>query len=252
MPKPTEDAPGPAGPPRGGRGGSAFLLAQVGAHAASRFAERLEPLGLTPPQAGLMRQVAQTPGQSQRALAGALAVHATRLVSLVDDLESRGLVERRRDPDDRRNQRLHLTAAGHEMLGEIARVAREHERDLCAALDAPERRAAGRGARPDRRPAEPATGRAPRLPAPAAGLAQAGCPRASRPLHGGVTRPAAARVETRGVPLRDTRHTRRGVGMASRSAGIRAALAALAIGALGAIGVGAALARATTRTAPTR
>ncbi len=140
MPTPTEDAPGPPGPPSGGaRGGSAFLLAQVGAHAASRFAERLEPLGLTPPQAGLMRQVAQTPGQSQRALADALAVHATRLVSLVDDLESRGLIERRRDPDDRRNQRLHLTPAGHEMMGEIARVAREHERNLLAALDAPER-----------------------------------------------------------------------------------------------------------------
>ncbi len=139
MPNRPEDASGPSGPPAGGRGGCAFLLAQVGAHAAFRFAERLEPLGLTPPQAGLMRQVADTPGQSQRALADALALHATRLVSYVDDLESRGLIERRRDPDDRRNQRLHLTAAGREMMAEIAKVAREHERELCAALDAPER-----------------------------------------------------------------------------------------------------------------
>jgi DNA-binding MarR family transcriptional regulator len=88
-------------PPRDG--GAAFLLAQLGAHAAAAFAGRLEPLGLTPPQAGVLRRLAQVPGESQRALADALGMHAPRLVALIDDLEARGFVDRARDPADRRN-----------------------------------------------------------------------------------------------------------------------------------------------------
>src|SRR4030088_313136 len=89
-------------------GGVAFLLAQVGAHAAAAFAERIRPLGLTPPQAGVLRRLAQAPGQSQRGLADALGMHAPRLVALIDELEERGLVARDRDPDDRRNYSISL------------------------------------------------------------------------------------------------------------------------------------------------
>ena len=49
------------------RFGSAFLLAQVGAHAAQRFTERIGELDLTPAQVGLLRLVASRPGQSQQA-----------------------------------------------------------------------------------------------------------------------------------------------------------------------------------------
>src|ERR1700726_811035 len=86
-----------------GDGGVAFLLAQLGAHAAAAFAERIRPLALTPPQAGVLRLLAQFPGQSQRELADALQMHAPRLVALIDELEGRGLVARERDPHDRRN-----------------------------------------------------------------------------------------------------------------------------------------------------
>jgi DNA-binding MarR family transcriptional regulator len=79
-------------------GGVAFLLAQLGAHAAAAFAGRIRPLELTPPQAGVLRRLAQAPGQSQRGLADALGMHAPRLVALIDELEDRGLVARDRDP----------------------------------------------------------------------------------------------------------------------------------------------------------
>jgi DNA-binding MarR family transcriptional regulator len=117
----------------------AFLIAQVGAHAAARFAERLAPLELAPQHAGILRLVGVSAGLSQRALAERLGILPSRLVALVDELEARGLVERRDDPDDRRNYALHLSEAGRAILGDIGRVARAHGESLCSALSEEER-----------------------------------------------------------------------------------------------------------------
>lgn len=117
----------------------AFLLAQLGAHAASAFADRLRALDLRPPEAGVLNRLARSPGESQRALADALGMHAPRLVALIDDLEARGLVERRRDPRDRRNYALSLTDAGRQTLRRLSAVAKQHEQALTAALDDEER-----------------------------------------------------------------------------------------------------------------
>lgn len=119
--------------------GPAFLLAQLGACAAARFAERVAALELTPAQTGLLRAVATGPGRSQQELARHLGTPPSRLVALVDGLDERGLLERRRNPDDRRLHALHLTDAGRELLGRIGQVAREHDADVCAPLGADER-----------------------------------------------------------------------------------------------------------------
>jgi len=119
--------------------GAAFLLTQIGSHAAARFAERIAELDLTPPQTGLLRAVAVAPGQSQQALARLLGTPPSRLVALVDGLDERGLVERRRNPDDRRLHALHLTDAGHDLLRRIAEVGRAHNDAMCAALSDEER-----------------------------------------------------------------------------------------------------------------
>jgi len=93
----------------------AFLLSQLGVHAAAQFAERIAELDLTPPQTGLIRLVASEPGLSQQAVAARLGMPASRLVALVDGLDERGVVERRRNPQDRRLHALHLTRArGHD------------------------------------------------------------------------------------------------------------------------------------------
>lgn len=113
----------------------AFLLSQVGAHAANRFADRLSPLGLKPPHAGILRVIDQADGLSQQALVEKLGVVPSRLVVLLDELERRGLVERRDRPGDRRSYALHLTEAGREAWKQIVRIARQHQDDLCAALD---------------------------------------------------------------------------------------------------------------------
>ena len=125
----------------GPRGASspAFLLAQVGGHASAMFAERLSTLDLTPSQAGILRAIDASEGLSQQALCHVLRVVPSRLVALVDDLEGRGLVERRDNPEDRRIYALYLTDKGREALKTIGRLAREHQDALCAALTGEER-----------------------------------------------------------------------------------------------------------------
>ncbi len=130
-PRATNPAPNPSEP----SAWLAFLLSQIGAHAASRFADRMAPLGLKPPHAGILRVIDRADGLSQQALVEKLGVVPSRLVVLLDELEGRGLVERRDRPGDRRSYALHLTEAGREAWKQIVRIARQHQDDLCAALD---------------------------------------------------------------------------------------------------------------------
>jgi DNA-binding MarR family transcriptional regulator len=116
-----------------------FLLVQLGSHAHRRFADRLARLGLHPRHFGMLSHLGAAEGRSQQALSVALGIHRSAVVALVDDLEQRGLAERRRDPADRRAYALYLTPAGREVLADAQRMAEEHEADLLAALDAPER-----------------------------------------------------------------------------------------------------------------
>jgi DNA-binding MarR family transcriptional regulator len=122
--------------PEKARGGSvAFLLAQVGAQAATRFAERLEPLGLTPPEAGILRVIGRADDLSQSGLAKILGMFPSRLVLVLDGLERAGLVERRPRASDRRTHHLQLTAAGRQALEAVGWTARAHQREVCAGLE---------------------------------------------------------------------------------------------------------------------
>ena len=125
--------------PNGSRGGVAFLLAQLGHHAAEKFGERIAALELTPPHAGILRAIAAAPGRSQQALSSQLGVLPSRIVAFVDELEDRGYVERRPNPDDRRQYALYLTPAGKELMQKFSRLAQQHERALTAALSESQR-----------------------------------------------------------------------------------------------------------------
>jgi len=122
------------------RSSAAFLLAQVGAHAASKFAERLAKLKLAPAHAGILRILDWTPAITQQALSATLGMVPSRLVALLDELEVRGLTERRENPGDRRSYALHLTEKGRSTLGMIGRVSREHQQAMLQALSDDERR----------------------------------------------------------------------------------------------------------------
>jgi DNA-binding MarR family transcriptional regulator len=126
-------------PERHERAGAAFLLAQLGAHAASRFADRVTEVGLTPPLTGVLAAVARDPGSSQQQLATRLGLLPSRVVSFVDELEERRLVRRERSSADRRQYALHLTENGQQMMRRIGGLARSHDHDLCQALEPAER-----------------------------------------------------------------------------------------------------------------
>jgi DNA-binding MarR family transcriptional regulator len=119
--------------------GVAFLLSQLGHHSASIFAELIASIDLTPPHAGILRAISAGPGRSQQALSGQLGLLPSRVVAYVDELEHRGYVERRRNPDDRRLHALYLTAAGKKIMTKIGELGRRHERLLTAGLDAQQR-----------------------------------------------------------------------------------------------------------------
>lgn len=120
-------------------GSGAFLLAQLGAHASARFGERIAELELTPPLAGVMRAVAGGPGRTQQAIAAQLGMAPSGLLGLLDVLERRELLERRRNPQDRRQHAVHLTDAGRALLARLMTLARAHDDALLAALDPAER-----------------------------------------------------------------------------------------------------------------
>ena len=123
----------------GRRGTTAFLLAQVGAHAAMQFGERLTGLRLSRPHAGILRLIALSPGLSQQELGRRLDILPSRLVALLDELQERGLIERRQDTGDRRTYALHLTSSGRRVTEQLGRIALEHDDAICAALSNDER-----------------------------------------------------------------------------------------------------------------
>jgi DNA-binding MarR family transcriptional regulator len=127
------------GPERGRRAFAALLLAQVGAHGAKQFADRLSVLKLTPPHAGILRRLVQSPGISQRELATALGMHASRLVAVLDEMEKLGLLIREANTEDRRTYSLQVTAKGKETMEQIAAISQHHNEALCAALNEEER-----------------------------------------------------------------------------------------------------------------
>jgi DNA-binding MarR family transcriptional regulator len=129
------ESPDPAQP----ESSVAFLLVQLGFHLARVFGERLEPLGLEQRHAGMLVRLAQNDGRSQQAIAELLGVNPTRMVFLTDELEKLGLVERRRNPADRRSHALYLTEAGTAMLARVREVTRAHEAAVTAGLSRAER-----------------------------------------------------------------------------------------------------------------
>jgi len=121
-------------------GSLAFLLVQLGMYGARQYGERLQPLGLEQRQAGVLVRLAANEGRSQQAIAESMGVNATRMVFLVDELEKLGLVERRRNPEDRRSHALYLTEPGRAALDRVRAVTAEHEQRMSAGLTGEQRR----------------------------------------------------------------------------------------------------------------
>jgi DNA-binding MarR family transcriptional regulator len=111
-----------------------FTISTLGYAVARRFHETLRPLGIEPRDFSLLRAIAADEGRSQQAVGERLEIAPSRMVAFVDQLEARGLLERRQNADDRRARALYLTDAGRDLLERAFALALETERDLCAEL----------------------------------------------------------------------------------------------------------------------
>ncbi len=117
----------------------AFLLSQVGIHASRRFAERIAEVDLNPPLFRILNLIDAAEGQSQQAIGAGIQVPPSRMVALVDELEERGLVERRPNPDDRRVRALYLTRKGRSSLARGREIASAHEEELTEGMSETDR-----------------------------------------------------------------------------------------------------------------
>lgn len=116
-----------------------FLISRLGMVAQKRFAERIESLGLTPRMWGALNVLDAEGTITQHALCKCVGMDPSSMVSTIDELEARGLVERRPHPSDRRAHALHVTELGRVTLAQGRKLARQAQDELLAPLDAEER-----------------------------------------------------------------------------------------------------------------
>jgi DNA-binding MarR family transcriptional regulator len=95
---------------------STFLLARLGRVAARRLNDELAATGLKPAEAAVLIVLRDLGPLSQQALGLHLHVDPSNLVAFLNSLESEGLLERRRDPDDRRRHIVEITGEGIKRL----------------------------------------------------------------------------------------------------------------------------------------
>ena len=117
-----------------------YLLARLGESSRRRFHKALEPEGLHPRHFGVMTMVAAHPGMSQQQLHEKTAIDPSSMVAVIDELEARGLAERRPDPSDRRTRTIFLTEQGEATLARVRGLAANLQREFFGALTAEERR----------------------------------------------------------------------------------------------------------------
>jgi DNA-binding MarR family transcriptional regulator len=111
-----------------------FLITRIHTKMHREFMAALEPLRIEPRDYGALTALEAMGPVSQAELARHLGVSGASMVQIVDDLEHRGLLERRRLATDRRTQVLHLLPEVPAVLSAAARLAADMTEDLLGAL----------------------------------------------------------------------------------------------------------------------
>jgi DNA-binding MarR family transcriptional regulator len=100
----------------------------------------MEPLNVRPGQFSVLTLVGANPGIRQTAISDALGIRRANLVTLINELEQRGWIQRAAVAGDRRAQGLRLTAKGRLTLKHLKSLAARHERRVTRAISAREKR----------------------------------------------------------------------------------------------------------------
>jgi MarR family transcriptional regulator, lower aerobic nicotinate degradation pathway regulator len=118
----------------------AFLLKRLGFIVKERWHEAFEPTGLQPQHHAVLSILDEGTCTAQWMIADRLDYDRSQIVGLLDDLEERGFVLRKRDPADRRRHLVTLTPEGRETLAQFRAISKSVENEFFAPLDAEERR----------------------------------------------------------------------------------------------------------------
>ena len=98
------------------------------------FAQAMEGTGLTQKLFAVLELIEANPDVSQIDISETLETDRATVMALVDRVEARGLVERRRSERDRRRLRLVLTTKGRKALGDARRRIATHEHAIVGRL----------------------------------------------------------------------------------------------------------------------
>jgi DNA-binding MarR family transcriptional regulator len=140
MPKPADAvAPQPGSRPSALSDDLSFLLARANAISLAAGNAALAAHGLKARSYSVLLLTTDEARPSQRELAEFLRLDPSQVVSLVDDLQSRGLVERRPDPADRRANVVVATEAGRAVAAAARETARRAEEQVHGQLTRDER-----------------------------------------------------------------------------------------------------------------
>ena len=112
-----------------------FLLHDVARLLRVDADKRARAHDMTRAQWGILLWLDRQPGISQKELAELLEVEPITVARLIDRLESRGMVERRPDPRDRRIWRLHLRPPARDVLSEINQQRADMTRMVTGGID---------------------------------------------------------------------------------------------------------------------
>ncbi len=116
-----------------------FLLSQLGVQIAEDFVHRLEPFGVDPRSYAVLKALLEDDGRSQRELSTQLGLHRNVMVTVVDKLESKGLVKRMPHPGDRRAFAVTLTGKARELLPALDEQGRAQEDEITETMTTGER-----------------------------------------------------------------------------------------------------------------
>jgi len=112
-----------------------FLLAKAGSMSAALFRQELVPLGIRPRHYSVLSVLMHASQPcTQQMVAGCLELEPSSLVSVIDELEERDLILRRRDPADRRCNILVVTPRGQGIIDAARQVARRLDDELFGEL----------------------------------------------------------------------------------------------------------------------
>ena len=100
----------------------AFLISDVSRLMRRRFDGRARLIGVTRTQWRVLKFLQRGEGINQGGLADLLEVEPITLCRMIDRLEEGGLVERRRDPRDRRAWQIFLTDRARPLVGELEKI----------------------------------------------------------------------------------------------------------------------------------